>query len=247
MDFWYEGSLYTFLFQNGGEIYSEDGLSSTLDSAEGIDAFKQFTDLYLIYQVPQAANFYNRFRAGQIPLGISSFTTYLSLVAAAPELDGKWQVYPIPGTVKEDGAVDRSTMLTLTSSMIFSDTEFLDASWEFVKWYSSADVQLRYANDLVASIGSSAKWFSANLEAFDKLSLDTQLRTVVKTQRQWLKGVPNVKGGYISARHIENARVRTVIQGMNYRQSIEKAADDITAELILKAKEIELIRNQNKK
>ena len=247
MDFWYEGSLYTFLFQNGGALYSEDGLASTLDSAEGIDAFKQFTDLFLIYQVPQAANFYNRFRAGQIPLGISSFATYLSLAAAASELDGKWQVYPIPGTVKEDGSIDRSTMLTLTSSMIFADTEVLDASWEFVKWYSSSEVQLRYANDLVASIGSSAKWFSANLDAFDKLSLDTQLRTVVKTQQQWLKGVPNVKGGYISARHIENARVRTVIQGMNYRQSIEKAADDITAELVLKAKEIELIRSRNKK
>ncbi len=241
MDFWYEGGLYTFLFQEGGSVYTSDGRASALADEAGMRAFKQFTDLYLIYQVPVTANFYNRFRAGQMPIGISSFTTYLQLSSAAPELQGKWQVYPIPGVRREGGEVDRSTGLTLTSVMMLEACKQKDAGWKFIDWYTSAETQQRYANDLLAYIGSSAKWFSANLEAFDALSWDTNLRDVIEEQRDWLRGIPNVVGGYITTRHIENARVRTVINNVNYRQSIEQAAEDITREMENKVKEFQQI------
>ncbi len=248
MDFWYEGSLYTFLFQNGGTLYSEDGLKSALDSAEGNEAFRQFTDLYRVYGVPVLANFYNRFRSGQMPIGISSFATYLQLTAAAPELEGKWKVSAIPGTIREDGTLDRTTFANLTSVMLIDnkDEQVKNLSWDFTKWYLSASTQKRYANDLMAGIGASAKWFSANTEAFDSLSWDTNLQTTVKEQREWITGLPNVVGGYITARHIENARVRTIINGMNYRESIERAAEDITNELIFKNEEF-ILRDSQKK
>lgn len=240
MDFWYEGGLYTFLYQQGGSLYNEDGTASAVDSEEAQKAFEQFADLYTVYDVPVSANFYNRFRSGQMPLGISSFATYLMLATAAPEIDGKWAVAPVPATVREDGTLDRSVMITTTCSMILNHTQETGkdaASWEFLKWYMSTDTQTRYANDLVAYIGSTVRWFSANVAAFDNLSWDTNLRTVVAEQRKWVQSNPNAIGGYITTRHLENARVRSVIEGMNYRESMEKAADDITREMQIKMEE----------
>jgi ABC-type glycerol-3-phosphate transport system substrate-binding protein len=247
MDFWYEGGLNTFLFQNNASFYSQDGLRSGLDTNEANNAFKQFCDLYKIYDVPVAANFYTRFRAGQIPIGISSFNTYLLLTSAAPELLGKWSVSIIPGTMGKDGVINRGNSVNSTSIMIFKSSKKIQESWEFLKWYTSKDVQVRYADDLVAYIGPEAKWCSANVEAFDSLSWDNNLKKVIVEQRNWCKGVPNVVGGYITARQVENARVRSVIEGQNYRESLEKTAKDINRELELKNAEFKLRAEQQGK
>ena len=247
MDFWFEGGMYTFLYQNGGSLYNEDRTASGLDTEEAQRAFKQFADLYLVYGVPVSASFYNRFRAGQMPIGISSFATYLQLVTAAPEIDGKWAVAPLPATIRDDGSLDRSCLISTTASMILSTTEYPDEAWEFLKWYMDAETQTRYANDLIAYIGSTVRWFSANVEAFDSLSWDVNLRTVVTEQRKWVHSNPNAIGGYITARHVENARVRSVIQGMNYRESLEKAAEDITREMRIKQEEFKMRADKTKK
>lgn len=244
MDFWYEGGLNLLLFQQGGDLYSEDGLTSGLGTRQAYEAFKQFCDLYNVYEVPKAANFYNRFRSGQMPIGISSFNTYLLLTSAAPELEGKWSATVIPATERTDEkgntVYDRSNVIAGTSSMIFESTEHLNECWQFLKWYTSTETQTRYATDIVSYIGPEAKWFSANTQSFDGLSWDNSLKTAVQAQRVWCKGVRNVIGGYITARHETNAYTRSVVGTTNYRESIEKAADDINRELQLKNEEFEL-------
>ena len=78
------------------------------------------------------------------------------------------------------------------------------------------------------------------MEAFDNLSWDKTLKAAVQEQRDYCKGVPNVIGGYITARHQENARVRSVVNGMNERESLERAVDDINRELTVKNEEFAL-------
>ena len=245
MDFWYDssaaaGGLNTLLFQQGGSLYINDDTQSGIGTNLGYEAFKQFCDLYTVYKVPVSANFYNRFRAGQMPIGVSSFQLYLQLTSAAPELEGKWAATVLPATEREDGTKDRSCVVNTTSCMIFKSTEHPNEAWEYLKWYTSADTQIRYANDIVAYIGPEARWFSSNMEAFDTLSWDKTLKAAVKEQRDYCKGVPNVIGGYITARHQENARVRSVVNGMNYRESLERAVDDINRELTVKNEEFVL-------
>ena len=236
MDFFYGGSVATFLFQNGGSYYSSDGKKSALNSQMAFDAFRQYTELYTIYGVPYEASFYTRFRAGQIPLGISPFSTYLMLTSAAPELEGKWGAAMLPGTVDTNGNANRSDTISSSSVMIF-DGENHDNAWKFAEWYTRESTQLRYAGDLTAHIGPEAKWFSANTAAFDKMSWEGGIKKVLEAQREWGQGIPGVVGGYITARHLENARVRTILEGMNYRTSIEKAAMDITREMDMKNQE----------
>jgi hypothetical protein len=49
------------------------------------------TDLYLVYGLSQnVPNFFNAFRSGSVPIGVSNFATYLQLQQGAPELNGRW-------------------------------------------------------------------------------------------------------------------------------------------------------------
>ena len=76
-----------------------------LASSEAIAAFTQWTDLYTKFGIEKQIDFYNRFRTGTAPLGISSYTTYTQLTQAAPEIQGRWKICEIPGVMQEDGTI----------------------------------------------------------------------------------------------------------------------------------------------
>src|SRR5690606_3858256 len=84
MDFYYASGFHPFLMQNQGSYYKDNNKLSNLDSPEAYTAFEQFTNLYRIYDVPVSADFYNRFRTGQMPMGIGNFDVYIKLSSAAP-------------------------------------------------------------------------------------------------------------------------------------------------------------------
>ena len=248
MDFLFDGAVssvagsvsaafHTFLLQNGGDYYTADGLKSALDTPQAYNAFKQFTDLYTLYDMPVTANFYMRFRSGQIPIGVSSFNAYVLLTAAAPEIAGKWDVAPIPGIRQPDGRINRSYGGNSSAALLLASSKNKQKAWEFLDWYTSAATQVRYTNDLYATVGAQARWCPANLEAFDSLSWETNLKNAVDTQREWYRDMPNVIGGYITVRNIENARVAVIVQGKHYRDSLEKAVKDINLELDKKNQE----------
>ena len=232
MDFWFEGGYHTFLMQNGGSYYTADGRRSALDTPEAFTAFKQFTEIFTIYDVPKAlVSFYSSFRTGQVPIGISSFNTFIQLTAAAPEINGKWDVAMIPGTKMADGRINRSYGGGTSAAFILKDSELTTESWKFLEWYTRKDVQAQYASDIMTTVGMEARWCSANVEAFDQLPWENSLRKVIVEQREWYVDTPNVIGGYILARHLENARVRSVVQGKPFRDALEQSIKDINREL----------------
>lgn len=248
MDFFYDGSVSTvsgsvsaafhsLLNQNGGSYYTQNGLKSALDTPAAFKAFKEFTELYTIYDMPVSANLYTRFRSGTIPLGVGPFGTYIQMTAAAPEISGKWDVAPLPGVKQADGKINRSYGGGTSAAMILADSKLKNESWEFLKWYTDKETQIRYANDITSTVGAEARWCSANIEAFDNISWETNLKSAIAIQREWYIDMPNVIGGYITPRYIENARVRTVVQGKQYRDSLEKTVKDINLELVNKNKE----------
>ena len=57
---------------------------------------------------PKTLDFYNRFRVGTTPLGISAYSLYNTLMVAAPEIKGLWDFTAIPGTKREDGTVSHA-------------------------------------------------------------------------------------------------------------------------------------------
>jgi len=159
-----------FMYQNGADYYNSNGLSVEFDSLNAVTAFEKMTEIFNIYSLDQAvANFYNSFRYGEIPLGISGFGTYLQLELAAPELAGQWGVSLVPGEKQEDGNVLRYQIADATACMILENTDKPDKAWHFLKWWLSTDTQLTFANRLQTTLGSEYRWNTANLTAFEQL------------------------------------------------------------------------------
>lgn len=232
MEMYMPNTPHMMIFQNQGEIYSETGYSSKLDSPNTMKGMEALIELYTEYGCPVSANFLNRFRSGEMPIGISSMDFYLQLIYAAPELTGKWEMVPIPGTVQADGSIDRTVGGSLATCMsILSTTEHPEASWEFVKWYTSAETQAAYGRQVESILGIQSRWATSNLEAFKQLPWSKEEIGVIEASWKWVKGVPAVLGGYYTNRNLTNAYNRCVIEGQSVRESMEEAAEQVNLEL----------------
>ncbi len=232
MEFYSDRDLSTFLFQLGGEYYKDGGRTTALDTPKGYQAFRELTELFSIYNMPVNANFFNRIRQGTIPIGIGDYYTYVQLSVAAPELVGRWDIAPLPGHITEEGVINRSTGgIVEHADIILSHSIKKYDSWEFLKWWTSDDIQTKFGIEMESLMGVQARWNTANVNAFTKMPWNKQDLNVIKEQWKWANAVPVVLGGYFTSRHTENAWNRVVIGGMNVRDSLEMAIKDINREL----------------
>lgn len=238
-EFYYPvGGYSTFLFQYGGSYYSDDGLKCALGTARAYRAFKKYCELFTNYSVPVSANFFNRFRSGVMPLGVGDYGTYMTFWAAAPELRNKWGIALLPGTKQQDGTVDRSHGgITAECDIIMQQSEHKESAWEFLKWWTDEKTQKTFADELEAIIGTSARWNSANIKAFGDLPWPAEDLEVISEHWNWERESPNVLGGYYTARYIGNAWNNTVVSGMNYKDTLSDAVEEIEKEMRTKQEE----------
>ncbi|MBO4416399.1 MAG: extracellular solute-binding protein [Lachnospiraceae bacterium] len=244
LQFYFARDFTQFLYQNGGAFYTEDGMKSALDTPEAYLAFKEYTELFTNYGVPETANFYQYFRSGIMPLGVGDFNMYMQLSVAAPEISGKWGIVPLPGHITADGEIDRTAGgITEKGDIIMKQSEKPKQSWEFLKWWSSAEVQTRFAKEVEAMIGAEARWNTANKEAFMSLAWNAADIATLEEEWKWAKEIPTVLGGYMTTRHLTNAWTSVVISGMDIREAMERAVKDINRELVMKQEEYGVISN----
>ena len=240
LDFYYppgsEG-LTPFLFQHGGDYYTKDGLKSALDQPEALAAFREWTGLYTNYRIPQYADFFNRFKTGEMPIGIADYWMYVLLSTAARELTGRWEMSPIPGIKMADGTINRSTGGSGNAVVIFKQSEHPKEAWEFAKWWTSTEVQLQYGVELEALLGVEARWNTANVEALQSMAWPRHDIQAITEQWQWFQERPVVLGGYYTPRHVTNAWNEVVLQGANARETLEAAIKQINRELSKKQEE----------
>ena len=115
-------------------------------------------------------------------------------------------------------------------------------SWEFLKWWSSTDVQVKFSREVEALMGAEARWNTANKEAFLSLSWNKEDIAVIKEQWDFAKETPIVLGGYFTARHLTNAWTTVVVSGGDVRDALEQAVKDINRELRMKQEEYGVIK-----
>jgi len=228
------------LFQRGGRLYNEEGSRTLLDSEIAIEAFDVYTKFFTHYKTPMVYDFVNRFRTGEMPLAFADYTNFNTLEVFAPELRGLWAFARMPGLKKSDGTIDRSVSTGTLASMIFSKTKRPELTWEFMKWWISADTQLRFGRELESIMGAAARYPTANYEAFKRLSWGSEQMAVLDEQRYWAVGTPEVPGGYFVSRHITNAARRILNEGQDTRETMLDYTLTINDELIKKRKEFGL-------
>lgn len=233
-------SYELFLYQHGGQYYSEDRRRTALDSPAGYAAFEQMIANYKDYGFPYSASFYNRFRTGEMPVGIAGLTEYMQISYASPELIGKWDIAPIPAT-KEGETLNRSTGPALTAvSAMLSTAEDPQLAFDFLDWWSSAATQTEYGKRVESLLGISARWATANTEAFRNLPWTSEHLRVIEQTWPWVHEAPYAVGGYFTARHVTNAVSRCVAGTYSPRESLEEAVRQINIELARKRKDFKL-------
>ena len=234
--------LNSMIFQNGGAIYDAEAKRTLIDSEEAVAAFKQYTSLYNDYGLPVVFDFVSRFRSGEMPLGIASYSTYNTLMVSAPEIRGLWDFTLCPGTRKKDGSIDRTVQTDgLCCLMIATDNEQTKQNaWTFMKWWVSADTQARFGREMESVLGTSARYQTANRDALRQLAWSkTQLR-VLEEQLAWTRGFPEIAGGYSTTRHITNAIRRVINTKEDPRETLLNYARTINEEIRIKRREFNL-------
>lgn len=214
-------SLYAaLLFQNGGQFYRNDGKESDLDSRIAIETFKQWTEYYTDYKLEREYDFANRFRTGQMPIGIIDYTIYNQLTVFAPEIRGLWGFAPIPGTVNEDGTINRQVPSGGSAVMMLEKAEDKDAAWQFMKWWTSDETQAKFGREMEGLMGAAARYPTANINALDSLPWPVEDYKQLKEQFDYVVGIPEVPGGYFTGRHLFNAFYKTVIGMVEAREAL---------------------------
>ncbi len=232
----------TVLFQNGGGLYEGEGVRSALGSDVALSSFEEYMKLYTLYAFPASYNFANRFRTGEMPCGVEDYTIYNTLSVYAPEIEGLWEMVPVPGTRRADGSLDRSAVGTAVGTMIVRSSDKQALAWEFVKWWLSDDLQSVYGRNLESILGSAAKYNTANREAIRRMTWSYQEYNALTAQAENAKAVPEVPGGYYLARTITFAFNRTY--NANAEQSVAEDPTEVLRDYIPELND-ELTRKRN--
>ncbi|MFA9456298.1 extracellular solute-binding protein [Halalkalibacter sp. AB-rgal2] len=228
------------LYQEDGELYKNDAKVSALDSAIAMSVFNRWSSLYTNYKLPLKFDFPNRFRTGEMPIGIDDYTFYNHLSVSAPEIRGLWEFAPIPGTEQLDGSIRRDVGSTGTAAIIMEKAENKDASWEFLKWWTSKEIQVRFGREMEGLMGAAARYPTANIEALQELPWPVKDYERLEEQWQWVQGVPEVPGGYFTGRHLDNAFREVVNNGTNPREALSDYIIYINDEIRIKRTEFDL-------
>jgi ABC-type glycerol-3-phosphate transport system substrate-binding protein len=234
----------TMFYQNDGEFYINGNTESGFNEGMGPEVFETWTRFYTDYSFPVEANFVNRFRSGQMPIGVTYYNIYNTLSVFAPEIRGKWDFSSVPGTEYIDDfgqtQIRRETVSTNTGVMIMDQSSKKDASWEYLKWWTSTEVQVQFGREMEGILGAAARYPTANVDALAQLPWTVEEYQKLYEQWQWVRGIPEVPGGYMTGRHLDNAFRLVIDEFANPRETIYDYVQVINDEIEKKRREFGL-------
>lgn len=244
------GTMFaTLLYQSGGEYYKDRGIESALKEEVSLKTFEQWCSFFTDYSFALSANFSNRFRSGEMPIGIASYTLFNTLAVFAPDIAGKWAFAKLPGQVivpddpttsENEEVIDNSTILGQTAVVIMEQSEKKDEAWEFLKWWSKTETQTTYAKEMESILGSAARHNTANYYAVGNLAWTKEEIDIIQTMWREAKGVEGVAGGYYIGRNLENSIREVINNDSNPRETFKEYIEQIDAELTRKREEFGL-------
>ena len=193
------------LYQSGGSYYNNEGNASVLDEYVSIDSFAKTLKFYKEYGLPVEFNFANRFRSGDMPMGIVSYMMYNQLYLFAPEISGMWEFTSVPGIKDENGNINNSVLASGSGAVILNTTKDKDAAWEFLKWWTDTNTQINYGIEMEKVMGSAARQSSANLDVVSGFPWSANEYKIISAQWNNLSAVPQIPGSYYVSRTLDFA------------------------------------------
>jgi len=235
-----------FLYQQGGDLFADDGMRINLDSKVGLASFEKMCNLFTMYSFPYQYDPANRFRTGEMPILLGDYTgLYNQLKVFATEITGKWEFMPLPGEINgydEDGnaIINNMSISAVTATVMVKGCKNTDSAWEFMKWYTGVDCQVGFSNEMVAIMGASAKQPVSNKNALASLPWTTSELKQIQAQFNNLGSVPNYPGAYIIDRYTNFAFLSAFNENANPADALLAYINTINKEIARKRSEFNL-------
>ncbi len=190
-----------FMYQMGGRIWVDDGMRVNLDSNLVLEAFEDMCNMFTQYSLPYTYSFANRFKTGEMPIGVTSYTEYNQMILFATEIAGLWEMVPLPGTMDEEGNINNASPSGVAAIVMMKGCQNTENAWKFMDWWVDRDFQVDYSNELVAIMGPAAKNATANREALEELPWSSSEYENLALQMNNLRAEHAYPGSYIIDRY----------------------------------------------
>ncbi|MGM9636987.1 MAG: hypothetical protein ACI3YK_03270 [Eubacteriales bacterium] len=241
--------LNLFNYQMGGDLYSDNGKLISFEEDVTLTAFDYMCSFFTQYKCPYTYDFANRFRTGEIPLGIMDYTTYTQLSVYATEIKGLWEFVALPGVLQYDDegnvtGMNNTSVSGITAMIMLYDEdrteEQTNNAWQYMKWYVGEKNQSSYANELTALLGTVSKHNTANVNALSSLSWTTSEYKNLMSQFTNLSAVREYPGGYIITRYVSFAFLAAYNNNADPAESLLSYVTEINDEITRKRKEFNM-------
>lgn len=225
-----------------GMTYYQPGFEQTVFSTQAAyDVYADYIRIYKDYEQPYYFNAGNRFKTGIMPIVIDLLSFANTIAVLAPEIQGQWDVYELPGMRMDDGTIRKGGDATGIASVLFKACEDTQAGYAFLSWWSQADVQASYGMELENRLGAAGRYTPANIEAFESLNWTASQRGRINAQRAVLSEIPEIPGSYIITRNMTNLFLDVMNNGAVLRESMIRYATIMDKELAYKQTEMAMI------
>lgn len=231
------------LLQQGLNYYNDEQTKTIFDTQEAVNAFDTWTKFYTTYSFQQTYDAFTRFRTGDMPVVIQNYTFYNQLSVAAPEIKGCWGFQPVPGTVQEDGTINHAANSNGSGAIIFTKAADQEGAWDFIKWFTSTDAQVKYGNNIESILGTMGRYATANEEALQQLSWTTSEVNLLLDQLNSQVEIPIIPASYGVTRNVMNAFRAVVNDYDNARDTLFWYNKDINDEITRKLEDLGLYDN----
>ena len=159
-----------FIWQNGGELVSEDGSEFTFDSPEVVGALEFYQSFFkeglTAGSVPEGFDITPAFVQGTHPMFFSG-PWHMSLIeeTGGADIEGKWALAKMPEQESGTSFVGGSDLV------VFDKSDNKAAAWKFVEYLSTPAVQQKWYSTVSALPSVEAAWESGELSTDENLSL----------------------------------------------------------------------------
>ena len=228
------------LLQQGINYYNEDQTKTNFDTNEAVNAFDKWTKFYTTYSFSQTYDAFTRFRMGDMPIIINNYGFANQLATAAPEIKGCWDFQPVPGTVQPDGSINHAASSAGAGVVVFKKAPNVDDAWDFVKWFTSTEVQTSYGQDIEAVLGTLGRYASANVETLGQLSWTSTEYKKLREQLDSQVEIPVIPASYGVTRNLMNAFRQVVNDADNARDTLFWYNKDINDEITRKLEDLDM-------
>lgn len=210
-----------FLWQAGGDFYSASYKESAVNSAQAITAMNFFCDLYTKYNVPKTKiPLEQGIRTGDFPIAISGNWKIDGIRLGAPEMAGKWAIANLP-----KGPSGKFTAFIGGRIMaIFEQSKHKEAAWEFIKFLFKPETQAKLYD---AAQAKQDTYLPPRIRTWDMLNMNNDFKKVLVTQAHDSKGPPPVAHWDTSAKFVDEAIQKIVLQGADAKTELDKAKTEM--------------------